>query len=290
MEQSGLPTSLLAPTRRRSVAVIRSLQVSLTVLASGTLETDLGLGGCPPNPALGGTTTVDYTKGPPSQFVAQGNPTYDLNGASFTIGKSGDVPQIASNFYIMFGKLEVTMKAAKGRGIVSSVVMQSDVLDEIDWEWLGANPNEVQTNYFGKGQTTTYNRGAFHPDPGHQDTFRTYTIDWTADQIIWSIEGQTIRVLRQQDAAPGQYPQTPMQIKIGSWSGGDPANAPGTIGELKPLWPIKSILISISQNGHKVQQTTRKAHSRCKSGLPPSQITRPALSTHTVVKMGHGRP
>lgn len=175
---------------------------------------------------------IDLTKGPSDLFNGQGNPTYDSNGVSFTVAKQGDAPQINSKFYIMFGKLEVSLKAATGAGIVSSVVLQSDVLDEIDWEWLGANPSEVQTNYFGKGQTTTYNRGAWHPDPNSQSTFKTYTIDWTADQIVWQIGGQTIRALRRQDAAAGQYPQTPMQVKIGAWSGGDPSNAPGTIGKL----------------------------------------------------------
>jgi beta-glucanase (GH16 family) len=128
----------------------------------------------------------------------------------------------------MFGKAEVSVKAAPGAGIVSSFVMQSDTLDEIDWEWLGASPDEVQTNYFGKGQTTTYNRGAFHADPGSQSGFKTYTIEWTANQIVWQIDGQTVRTL-DPASAQGQYPQTPMQIKFGAWSGGDPANAPGTI-------------------------------------------------------------
>ena len=131
---------------------------------------------------------------------------------------------------MMFGKLEVSVKAASGAGIVSSVVLQSDDLDEIDWEWLGADAGSVQTNYFGKGQTTTYGRGAFHPNPGCQSSFKKYTIDWTADQIVWQIDGSTVRALRPQDAS-GQYPQTPMQIKIGSWSGGDPSNQPGTIGK-----------------------------------------------------------
>ncbi len=137
----------------------------------------------------------------------------------------------------MFGKLEVTLKAASGAGIVSSVVLQSDALDEIDWEWLGANPGEVQSNYFGKGQTTSYNRGAWHPDPNSQTAFKTYTIDWTADQIVWQIDGTTIRALQPQQAS-GQYPSTPMQVKIGSWSGGDTAlNEPGTVGEFITLLP-----------------------------------------------------
>jgi beta-glucanase (GH16 family) len=128
----------------------------------------------------------------------------------------------------MFGHVEVVMKAAPGAGIVSSVVLQSDTLDEIDWEWLGATDNEVQSNYFGKGQTTTYDRAAVHAVRGTQDSFHTYTIDWTNERIVWQINGQTIRVLEQGDAH-GQFPQTPCQLKIGAWSGGDPSNPQGTI-------------------------------------------------------------
>jgi len=113
----------------------------------------------------------------------------------------------------MFGHVEYTLKPAPGVGIVSSAVMQSDDLDEIDWEWLGGDSNQVQSNFFGKGQTTTYNRGGFHPNPNNQADFHTYTIDWTADQIAWQIDGQTVRTLTPQTAQTGQYPQTPMMIK-----------------------------------------------------------------------------
>lgn len=54
-------------------------------------------------------------------------------GANFTVAKSKDSPTIVSKDYIMWGKFEVTMKAAPGAGIVSSLVLQSDDLDEIDW-------------------------------------------------------------------------------------------------------------------------------------------------------------
>ncbi|KAI9720610.1 MAG: hypothetical protein M1812_002790 [Candelaria pacifica] len=184
-------------------------------------------GSCPPDSALGKAVNIDLTSASDS-FTAQGNVKYDSNGASFTVSKAGDSPQLTSKWYIMFGKMEVTMKAAPGAGIVSSATLQSDDLDEIDWEWLGADPDEVQSNYFGKGQTTTYNRGAFHADPGSQTAFKKYTIDWTADQVVWQIDGNTVRALKSADAQ-GQYPQTPMQVKLGAWSGGDSANQPGTI-------------------------------------------------------------
>jgi beta-glucanase (GH16 family) len=121
------------------------------------------------------------------------------------------------------------MKAAPGTGIVSSMVMQSDDLDEIDLEWLGGDSSQVQSNYFGKGQTTTYNRGAFEANPNNQDAFHTYTVDWTSEQIVWQIDGVTVRALTAADAEANQYPQTPMQLKLGIWAGGDPSNPPGTI-------------------------------------------------------------
>lgn len=187
---------------------------------------------CPADPALGkADQTFDFTQGSSSDFTAQGNVEYDsTNGATFSIRQAGDGPLIQSNWYIMFGRVEYQIKAASGRGIVSSAVMQSDDLDEIDWEWLGVNNAQVQTNYFGKGDTSSYNRGAFHDNAGNQDGYHTYAVDWTSEQIVWSIDGQTIRVLTPATADPGQYPQTPMMVKVGAWAGGDPNNAAGTIG------------------------------------------------------------
>ncbi|KAI9685734.1 MAG: hypothetical protein M1822_004294 [Bathelium mastoideum] len=186
-------------------------------------------GGCPADSALGKSVDIDFTQGASDSFTPQGSPTYGSNGVSFTIAKSGDSPQLTSKWYIMFGHVEVVMQAAPGAGIVSSSVLQSDDLDEIDWEWLGAQPNQVQTNYFGKGQTTTYNRGAFSNVQGSQTGTHKYTIDWTSEQVVWQIDGTTVRTLTPANA-DNQYPQTPMQIKIGAWAGGDPAtNPPGTV-------------------------------------------------------------
>ncbi|OAA67517.1 extracellular cell wall glucanase [Cordyceps fumosorosea ARSEF 2679] len=187
---------------------------------------------CPPNTALGMTIDVDFTKGSVNSFEAQGVPSYSsTDGATFTVAASGDAPQLNSLFYIMFGRVEITMRAAPGAGIVSSLVLESDDLDEIDVEWLGSNPNELQSNYFGKGRTTDYNRGRFHAVPaGTQNRWVTYAIDWTQDRIQWIVDGAAVRELRRQDADQDQYPQTPMQVKFGTWAGGDPSrNPPGTV-------------------------------------------------------------
>lgn len=172
---------------------------------------------------------VDFTQGEVNSFTASGTPTYGSDGATFTVRQSGDAPQLTSVFYIMFGRVEFSMKAAPGAGIVSSFVLQSDDLDEIDWEWLGADSTEVQSNYFGKGITSSYNRGQFHEMENNQDDFVTYVLDWTSDRIVWEVAGTVVRTLEASDAESNQYPQTPMQVKFGVWSGGDSSNAQGTI-------------------------------------------------------------
>ncbi|KAK4105799.1 glycoside hydrolase family 16 protein [Parathielavia hyrcaniae] len=208
-----------------AAALLSSPALSQTWSACNPLYTT----SCPANTALGMAINVDFTQGEVNSFVASGGtPTYGSDGVSFTVAKRGDSPQLASVFYIMFGRVEVTMKAAPGAGIVSSLVLLSDTLDEIDMEWLGSDDTEVQTNYFSKGQTTSYNRGQFNPAPNNQAEFITYTMDWTADRIVWYVGGTVVRELTFDDAA-GQYPQTPMQVKFGAWAGGDPSNPPGTI-------------------------------------------------------------
>ncbi|RDA95916.1 hypothetical protein CP533_5947 [Ophiocordyceps camponoti-saundersi (nom. inval.)] len=187
---------------------------------------------CPPNAALSMSINVDFRQGAVNSFVTSGSPpTYDKQqGVSFTVARGGEAPQLASVFYIMYGRVEVTVKAAPGPGIVSSLVLESDDLDEIDVEWLGSNQEEVQSNYFGKGKTTTYNRGRFHSLSGTQSRFIKYTIDWTSDRIVWQADGNVLRVLAQKDAEPDQYPQTPMRVKFGAWAGGDASfNPPGTV-------------------------------------------------------------
>ncbi|KAL0254813.1 transglycosylase [Diplodia seriata] len=204
---------------RTPARAIAALATAALFFGSATAQT---------NAALGRSVDIDFSEQSDS-FTSEGPVSYGSDGASFTITKSGDSPKIASKWYIMFGKVEFSMKASSGAGIVSSAILQSDDLDEIDWEWLGSDADEVQTNYFGKGQTTTYNRGAFHADAGSQTGFKTYTIEWTAEELVWQIDGVTVRALKPADAS-GQYPQTPMQIKIGSWAGGDPdLNSPGTV-------------------------------------------------------------
>ena len=174
---------------------------------------------CPADTALGKAIFYDFTKGASNDFSLStyAFPTFDSSGAQFTIARKLDSPTMTSKWYMQFGHYDVVLKASPGVGVVSSLVLQSDDLDEIDFEWLGADDQNVQSNYFGKGNTTVYDRGEFHSNPGAQDGFHTYSVDWTADHITWSIDGQIVRTLTPQTADYNQYPQTPMKMKIGTW-------------------------------------------------------------------------
>lgn len=114
------------------------------------------------------------------------------------------------------------MQAAPGIAVISSAVLMSDTADEVDWEWSGNNyrqskPN-VQTNYFGKGITANYDRSTSVFTKFEMTTgFHKYSIDWTAESLTWSIDGQAVRKLLRKDcdSADHQYPQTPSRFHLG---------------------------------------------------------------------------
>ncbi|KAK0128876.1 hypothetical protein ONS95_000824 [Cadophora gregata] len=178
---------------------------------------------CPPNPGLGTTLVTDFTKKSSDWKEADGTTLkYGSNGAEFTISKKTDAPTIGVNKYIFFGKVSVTMKASPGTGVVSSFILESQDLDEIDFEWVGGDTAHVQTNFFGKGNTTTYDRGATHPVSGPMDQFITYSLDWTKESIKFYIGDSLVRTLAYNDPKTlngFNYPQTPMRVKMGSWVG-----------------------------------------------------------------------
>ncbi|KAI1848965.1 hypothetical protein JX265_001296 [Neoarthrinium moseri] len=188
---------------------------------------------CPDDPALGTSISIDFTKGNNDFFEELDGTdlTYDNSlGAVYTIEKESNAPTVQSTKYIFFGKVDVTLRASVGQGVVTSFVLQSDDLDEIDWEWLGGDVTQVQTNYFGKGDTTTYDRGAYHNVNNPQDEFHTYTIDWTQEYVKWYIDGSLVRTLNYADAKEGtRFPQTPMQIKLGTWVAGGKDSPKGTV-------------------------------------------------------------
>jgi beta-glucanase (GH16 family) len=87
----------------------------------------------------------------------------------------------------------------------------------------------VESNYFGKGNTTSYDRAIYH-NVGFapQDDYHNYTVDWNKDRLQWIVDGVILRELRYEQALGGQnYPQTPMKAYLGAWAPGDSKNPIG---------------------------------------------------------------
>ncbi|ESW99879.1 glycosidase CRH1 [Ogataea parapolymorpha DL-1] len=208
-----------------AAAATGSSSVSLATATCNPLKTT----GCPADTALAGAISEDF-KSASEHFSVYSTPDqifYSDEGLQLTLAKRFDNPALRSNFYIMFGKVEVLLKAANGTGIISSFYLQSDDLDEIDLEWFGGDGYEVQTNYFSKGNTATYDRGGYHNMDDPRAAFHNYTIDWTAEALTWYVDGKAIRTLTN-DSSQG-YPQSPMYLMMGIWAGGDSTNSQGTI-------------------------------------------------------------
>ncbi|KAM0544537.1 hypothetical protein ACHAPJ_011754 [Fusarium lateritium] len=185
---------------------------------------------CPPDPAFGkDKTSCNFANGECSAFkvTSEAGINYDKKGAKFTIKKENQAPTIATGKYIFFGRVDVEAQAAPGQGIVTSIVLQSDTLDEIDWEWLGGDATQVQSNYFSKGDTTTYDRGAFHEIADPLTTFHKYSIEWNKNEVQWIIDGKTVRTLKAAEVKG--FPESPMQVKMGTWCAGGSETEEGTV-------------------------------------------------------------
>lgn len=107
---------------------------------------------CPADQGLSSSTySADFTSGSGANAswsaAAYTDITYGSDGAVFSIANKNQAPTIQTDFYVFFGKIDVVMKAAPGTGIVSSIVLESDDLDEIDWEFLGGSNGQVQSDF-----------------------------------------------------------------------------------------------------------------------------------------------
>ena len=115
-----------------------------------------------------------------------------------------------------FGMYDVSMKPIKNDGVVSSFFTYTGpsdgtVWDEIDIEFLGKNTNQVQFNYYTKGQGNheyLYNLGFDASQSFHQ-----YGFYWDKSSITWYVDKKPVYT------AYRDIPQTPGKIMMNVWNG-----------------------------------------------------------------------
>lgn len=157
------------------------------------------------------------------------NVEYVDNGIQLTMRKRYDNPIVESDFLIMYGRVEAEFKSASGIGIISSIYLQSENLDEIDIiESFGSFPQTFQTNYFVKGDVSNHNRGVYHVShiPLHSQ-YQKVAMEWNQIKICWYFNNLLVRETHHLNS--DGYPSSPMYLKISLWAGGDLSNDPGTI-------------------------------------------------------------
>lgn len=182
---------------------------------------------------------VEFTEGQPQGFeCADGwtngsmfNVTWRKSNVTFNNGSmqliidkdatpTGGIPYSGGEFrskeFYSYGRYEVSMKAIKNDGVVSSFFTytgpsDNNPWDEIDVEILGKDTTKVQFNYF----TNSKGEHEYIHDLGFDaaEDFHTYAFEWHPDRIVWFVDGVEVH------SAAESIPVTPGKIMMNAWCG-----------------------------------------------------------------------
>lgn len=154
----------------------------------------------------------------------------DANILAMPANTSGTV--LSSTRFVWYGKVGATLKTSRSAGVVTAFILFSNSQDEIDYEFVGYNLTQVETNFYYQA-VLNYSNGL---DVGSTDTFENYhdyEVDWTEEELKWYVDGDLVRTLKKADTwnettEVYNYPQTPSRVQFSLWPAGD-SNAVGTI-------------------------------------------------------------
>ena len=132
----------------------------------------------------------------------------------------GTIPYSGGEFrstgFYGYGRYEVSMKAIKNDGVVSSFFTYTgpsdgNPWDEIDVEILGKDTTKVQFNYF----TDSRGNHEYMHDLGFDaaEDFHTYAFEWHKDRIVWFVDGVEVY------SAAESIPVTEGKIMMNAWCG-----------------------------------------------------------------------
>lgn len=137
------------------------------------------------------------------------NVRFDERGMSLHITRreNGPTPYVSAEFqrsgFYGYGRYEVVMRAAKSPGIVSSFFTHTDAQlgdphSEVDFEFVGGNPQQVHTNYFSGGVSD-----ALDIDLGFDASLapHIYAFEWLPASITWYVDGVEVRRVEASTAA-----------------------------------------------------------------------------------------
>lgn len=160
-----------------------------------------------------------------TKFSYLGNITTVDNNVRITMDESSSGSTVSSSIYVWYGKVSFKYKASHSAGVVSTFILYSGVKDEVDYELVGTDTTQAQTNYYWHGALDyTKMVGATVPDVYQNENI--YEIDWKEDSITWTVNGNEVRSVQKSDtynetSNTYSFPQTPARIQFGLWPAGD---------------------------------------------------------------------
>ncbi|PYH81043.1 hypothetical protein BO82DRAFT_392723 [Aspergillus uvarum CBS 121591] len=186
---------------------------------------------------LDDTVAYDQYLGNSSQYewTWSGYPKIENGSLMLTMPNQTTGSLMTLNHYIWYGKVSAKIKSSRGGGVITGFILMSDVKDEIDFEFVGYNLSSVQTDFYFQGVENYTNEVNAAVSTGNTyNTWHTYTIDWTPEQLEWQVDGVTMRTLTKNstyNATSGiyMYPQTPSRLQMSLWPSGLSSEGEGTI-------------------------------------------------------------
>ena len=116
-----------------------------------------------------------------------------------------------------YGTYEARMRSAAGSGLNTAMFTYSGppltkVHDEVDFEFLGKNPQRVQLNYFVGAKGGNEKMVGIGSDLS--SGFNTYAFEWLPGSMRWFINGKLVH-----STTGGNLPSVPGQFFFSLWSG-----------------------------------------------------------------------
>lgn len=181
-----------------------------------------------------------WTNGNPFNVTwRKSNCTFNDNRMQLIISEDaagGSIPYAGAEYrtrkFYGYGRYEVSMKAIKNDGVVSSFFTYTgpsdkNPWDEIDIEILGKDTTKVQFNYYTSGRGNHEHMHDLGFDASEE--FHTYAFEWHEDKIVWFVDGVEVHT------ATNNIPKTRGKIMMNAWCGKgvdawlkafDPSNMP----------------------------------------------------------------
>ncbi|KAJ2540815.1 putative glycosidase CRH2 [Coemansia sp. RSA 1853] len=135
---------------------------------------------------------------------------------------------VHSSHSFQYGTVTARIKSASiAKGVVSAFIIRSDqVGDEIDFEWVGKDPNSVETNVFYHDILNYSNSRYFDIGGDTSAEYHDYTIVWDPDFIQWAVDGKTLRTFKREETynkANDEYrfPAAEGRVGLSIWDGGN---------------------------------------------------------------------